>query len=77
MNPVQTYFFGRLCYGYMRGTDGQVFIDEQQTQTVSFIFEQYLCGGLAKIVELLQEQEIPSPTRVNRDGHEPQSTNFT
>jgi hypothetical protein len=40
-----------------------VFIDEQKAETVATIFERYLYGdSLAKIVEVLHEQQIPSPT---------------
>ena len=63
MMSVQKPFFGRLCYGYIKNSDGQVFIDKQQAQTVSLVFEQYLKGdSLAKIVEVLRGKDIPSPT---------------
>lgn len=63
MKPVQIQLFDRLCYGYIKNSDNQVFIDEQQAQTIVFIFEQYLKGdSLAKIVEVLQQRNIPSPT---------------
>lgn len=63
MNPIQAHFSGRICYGYIRNANDQAFINEQQAQSISFIFERYLCGdSLAKIVEVLQEQQTPSPT---------------
>lgn len=62
MKPIKGHFFGRICYGYTKGADGQVFIDEQKAEIISIIFERYLYGySLAKIVEALQEQQIPSP----------------
>lgn len=61
--PIQKHFFGRICYGYVRDSDGQVFINKKQAEAVSIIFERYRSGeSLASIVKVLHEKGIYSLT---------------
>lgn len=63
MREILSPSFSRLCYGYTKDSDQNIFVDEQQAGTVKFIFQEYLKGAtLAKLVEELQSRNIPSPS---------------
>lgn len=50
------------CYGYKKGSNGRLEIDEEVAQTVKLIFDLSLQGCNAQqIVEALYEKEIPTP----------------
>lgn len=56
----------RLCanppIGYMKGSDGQWYIDEPRAAIVRRIFQMYLDGTcIAKIARILTDERIPSP----------------
>lgn len=62
----------RAPYGYIRGTDGKLIIDEEASPVVQLIFQLCIEGnGPRKISRILQEREIPSPATLEfqRTGH--------
>lgn len=49
-------------YGYIRGTDGHLLIDEETAPVVELIFQLCVEGnGPGKIARILKEREIPTP----------------
>lgn len=53
----------RKCYGYMINSDGELEINPDEANVVSWIFERYLAGdSLGKIATGLERQGILSPT---------------
>ena len=53
----------RKCFGYDVGSDGELAINPEEAQVVSWIFERYLAGdSLGKIAAGLERQGILSPT---------------
>lgn len=62
----------RAPYGYIRGADGNLIIDEEARPVVELIFQLCIEGnGPRKISRILQEREIPSPATLEfqRTGH--------
>jgi len=56
-------FADKVCYGYKKGEDGRLIIDESQSKIVEEIFSLYLEGNsLRKIADKLHEGGIMSPT---------------
>lgn len=53
----------RKCYGYIRTADGSLVINQEEAETVQWIFESY-CNGtsLGKIAEGLEKRGALSPT---------------
>ena len=52
----------RIPYGYIM-ENGQFALDESKAAVVRMIFDYYLAGAsLGKVVDLLFEREVPSPT---------------
>ncbi len=52
----------RPCYGYRKGGNGHLIVEESEAQTVRMIFRMYLDGErIAGIQKYLNEQDIPSP----------------
>lgn len=61
-NP-DSKIFSRVCYGYRKGDDGSLVIDETQAEVVKSIFQMYLDGaGTQKIKDGLEQRGIPSPS---------------
>ena len=62
----------RKCYGYEVDPDGELAVNPDEAQVVSWIFERYLAGdSLGKIAAGLEKQGILSPTgkpRWNREA---------
>lgn len=62
----------RAPYGYIRGADGNLIIDEEARPVVELIFQLCIEGnGPRKISRILQERAIPSPATLEfqRTGH--------
>ena len=52
----------RPPYGYIKGADGHLIVDEETSPVVELIFQLCVEGnGPGKIARILQEREIPSP----------------
>lgn len=52
----------RIPYGY-KLVDGEISMDDEKAEVVSSIFAYYLAGAsLGKVVDMLFEKKIPSPT---------------
>ncbi len=45
MREILSPSFSRLCYGYSKDSNQNIFVDEQQAGTVKFIFQEYLKGA--------------------------------
>ena len=57
---------GMAPYGYLKGENGQLLIDEETAPVVKLIFQ--LCAegyGTGKIARILRERQIPSPGTIN------------
>lgn len=55
--------YQRKVYGYVKGKDGDLVIDEEQAKVVRDIFRWYLDGAsVLGIIKKLTEAKIPSPT---------------
>lgn len=55
-------FYNRKCYGYTHNEQGELIPHPDQTAVVQQIFDWYLEGeSVIGIVQLLKEQQIPSP----------------
>ena len=60
-----------VCYGYKRGNDGQLAIDEPDTEIVRRIFQMRADGkSLDAISDWLYEKKVPSPTGKGRWSRE-------
>ena len=60
-----------VCYGYKRGENGELAIDEHEAEVVRQIFRMRTEGmSLGKISEWLYDHEIPTPTRRARWSRE-------
>lgn len=56
-------FYRRKCYGYDKDENGDLVINENEAETVKFIFDLYLSGkSILGIVKELQNRNIKSPT---------------
>lgn len=56
-------FYRRKCYGYDKGENGDLVINEEQAAIVRLIFDLYLGGkSILGIVKELKERDIKSPT---------------
>ena len=63
---------GCAPYGYLRGENGTLIIDEETAPVVKMIFRLCVEGnGTGKIARILQERQIPTPgtIRFQRSGH--------
>lgn len=57
---------GIAPYGYVKGEDGQLLIDEETAPVVKLIFQLCVEGnGTSKIARMLREREIPTPGTIN------------
>ena len=53
----------RVCYGYIKSSDGALTINEAEAKIVRWVFKHYLAGdSLGKIADGLARRKIPSPT---------------
>ena len=56
-------FFRRKCYGYDKGENGDLVINESKAETVKLIFDLYLSGkSILGIIKELQNRGIKSPS---------------
>lgn len=56
-------FYRRKCYGYDKGENGDLVINEEQAEVIKLIFDLYLGGkSILGIVKELKERSIKSPT---------------
>lgn len=57
---------GTAPYGYVKGENGQLLIDEETAPVVKLIFQLCVEGhGTGKIARMLKEREIPTPGTIN------------
>ncbi len=57
---------GIAPYGYVKGENGQLLIDEETAPVVKLIFQLCVEGhGTGKIARMLKEREIPTPGTIN------------
>ena len=60
-----TLHHSHIPYGYIRGKDGNLEVDEEKAEIVRRIFDMYIGGmGIKKIAVQLNEEGIPSPTGI-------------
>lgn len=61
-NP-DSKLYSRVCYGYVKGNDGELIIREDQAEVVRTIFRKYLDGdSVQRIKSSLEQQGIPAPS---------------
>ncbi|MEI7539428.1 MAG: recombinase family protein [Candidatus Saccharibacteria bacterium] len=55
--------FSRPCYGYKKGANGKLIIDEKQAKNVEWIFDLYLQGhSVVSIIRELKKRRVKSPS---------------
>ncbi len=60
-------FYRRRCYGYQKGSDGELEIVPEEADVVRTIFDLYLKGAsIGRIAAILTERGIKSPTGKDR-----------
>jgi DNA invertase Pin-like site-specific DNA recombinase len=58
-----SYLYSRTCYGYKKGENGKLIIDEKQAKNVRWIFDLYLHGhSVVSIIRELKKRRIKSPS---------------
>lgn len=55
--------YSRPCYGYKKGNNGNLIIDEKQAKNVGYIFDLYLQGhSVLSIIRELKKRRVKSPS---------------
>ena len=55
------------CYGYVKGKDHELLVDEPAAKVVRRIFDLYVKGqSMAKIAAILTKKQIPTPSEYNK-----------
>jgi hypothetical protein len=58
-----SYLYSRTCYGYKKGENGKLIIEEKQAKNVRWIFDLYLQGhSVVSIIRELRKRRIKSPS---------------
>lgn len=58
-----SHLYSRPCYGYKKGTNGKLIIDEKQAKNVRRIYDLYLQGhSVVSIIRELKKRRIKSPS---------------
>ena len=58
-----SHLYFRPCYGYNKGSDGNLVIDEGKAEIVRLIFDLYLQGhSVVSIIKELKKREVKSPS---------------
>ncbi|MEI7539434.1 MAG: recombinase family protein [Candidatus Saccharibacteria bacterium] len=63
LNNGTSHLYSRPCYGYKKGANGKLIIDEKQAKNVGWIFDLYLQGhSVLSIIRELKKRRIKSPS---------------
>jgi DNA invertase Pin-like site-specific DNA recombinase len=63
LNNGTSYLYSRPCYGYKKGDNGKLIIDEKQAKNVEWIFNLYLQGhSVVSIIRELKKRRVKSPS---------------
>jgi len=58
-----SHLYSRPCYGYKKGENGNLTIDEKQAKNVGWIFDLYLQGhSVVSIIRQLKKRRVKSPS---------------
>ncbi len=58
-----SHLYSRPCYGYIKGENGKLIIDEKQAHNVRWIFDLYLQGhSVISIIRELKKRRVKSPS---------------